>query len=76
MKMQNWVIWIQTVVYIKRNDIYKDTAKNVQTRFDTSNYELDEPLYEGKNNNVIGLIKDELGGRIMKKIVGLRSKTY
>ena len=76
MKMQNWVIWIQTVVYIKRNDIYKDIAKNVQTGFDTSNYELDEPLYEGKNKNVIGLIKDELGGRIMKKIVGLRSKTY
>ena len=69
MKMKNWVIWIQTVVYIKRNDIYKDIAKNVQTRFDTSNYELDEPLYEGKNKNVIGLIKDKLGGRITKKLL-------
>ena len=69
MKMQNWVIWIQAVVYIKRNDIYKDIAKNVQTRFDTSNYELDEPLYEGKNKNVIGLIKDKLGGRITKKLL-------
>ena len=67
--MQNWVIWIQAVVYIKRNDIYKDIAKNVQTRFDTSNYELDEPLYEGKNKNVIGLIKDKLGGRITKKLL-------
>ena len=67
--MQNWVIWIQAVVYIKRNDIYKDIAKNVQTRFDTSNYELDGPLYEGKNKNVIGLIKDKLGGRITKKLL-------
>ena len=25
---------------------------------------------------VIGLIKDELGGQIMKKFVGLRAKTY
>ena len=27
------------IVYIKTNDIYKDIAKNVETRFDTSNYE-------------------------------------
>ena len=28
----------------------------------------------GKNKNVIGLMKDELGGQIMKKIVQIRSK--
>ena len=37
------------IVYIKKDDIYKDTAyKNVETRFDTSNYELDRPLPKGK----------------------------
>ena len=36
-------------VYIKANDIYKDTAADVETRFDTSNYELDRPLLKGKN---------------------------
>ena len=51
-KKQNWVIWIQTVsiVYIKTDDIYKDIAEDVETRFDTSNYELDRPLPKGKNN--------------------------
>ena len=29
------------IVYIKPDDIYKDIAKDVETRFDTSNYELE-----------------------------------
>ena len=29
------------VVYIKTNDIYRDIAENVETKFDTSNYELE-----------------------------------
>ena len=28
------------IVYIKTNDIYKDIAEDVETRFDTSHYEL------------------------------------
>ena len=36
-------------VYIKTEDIYKDIAKDVETRFDTSSYELDTPLPIGKN---------------------------
>ena len=49
------------IVYIKRDDIYKDIAEDVETRFDTSNYELDRPLHKRKKKKVIGLIKDELG---------------
>ena len=37
------------IVYIKTCDIYKDIAKDIETRFDTSNYELDRPLPKGKN---------------------------
>ena len=31
-------------VYRKTDDIYKDIAEYVETRFDNSNYELDRPL--------------------------------
>ena len=62
--------------YIKADAIYKGNAEDVETRFETSNYELDRPLPKGKNEIVIGLMKDELRGKIMTKFVALRAKTY
>ena len=64
------------IVQIKINDIYKDIAEDIETRFDTSNYELDRSLPKEKNKKVIGLMKDELSGKIIKKFVRLRAKTY
>ena len=55
------------ILYMKADDIYKGIAEDVETRFDTSNYELDRTLPKGKNKEVIGLMKDELGGKIMTK---------
>ena len=63
------------IVQIKTDDIYNDIAEDVETRFDTSSYKLDKPLPKGKKK-VIGLMKDELGGKIMTKFVGLRAKAY
>ena len=37
------------IVYIKTEDIYSDIAKDIETRFYTSNNELDRPLPKGKN---------------------------
>ena len=31
------------IVYIKTYDIYRNITKDVETRFDTLNYELDRP---------------------------------
>ena len=44
--------------------------------FDTSNYEVNRPLPTGKNKAVIGLMKDELGGKIMTDFFAFRPKTY
>ena len=63
------------LVYIKTDDTYKNIAEDVETRFDTLNYELDRPLPKGKNKKLIGLTKEELGRKIMATFVGLRAKT-
>ena len=63
-------------VYIKTEDVYKDI-----TEFYTSSYELecnsiDRSLPKGKIKKLIGLMKNELGLKIMTKLVGLRPKIY
>ena len=63
------------IMNIKTNDFYKDISNDVENRFDTSNYEVRRPLSTGKNKKVIGLMKDELGGKIITEYVTLRPKT-
>ena len=62
------------IVYVKTDDIYKDISEDVETRYDTSNFELDRPLPKGRNKKAFRLMKDELGGKIMKEFIGLRAK--
>ena len=64
------------IMHIKTEDFYKNIAKDAEKRLDTSNYEINRPLPTGKNKKVNGLIKDELGGKIMTEFVVLRPKTY
>ena len=52
------------IMNIKAEDFYKDIVNDVEKRFDTSNYEVNRPLPTGKNEKVIGLMKDGLGGKI------------
>ena len=61
---------------IKTEDFYRDIAGDVEGRFDTSAYTNNRPLPIGKNKKVIGLMKDESGGEIMKEFVSLRPKMY
>ena len=53
------------IMNIKTNDFYEDIASDVENRFDTSNYEVNTILPTGKNKKIIGLMKDELGGKII-----------
>ena len=64
------------IINIKTNDFYEGIASDVENRFDTSNYEVNRPLPTGKYKRVIGLMKDELGGKIITEFVTLRPKTY
>ena len=49
------------IIYIKTDDICKDIGENVETRFDTSNYESDRPLPKRKKEKVLRLMKDDFG---------------
>ena len=55
------------VYEIETEDFHSNIAKDLKKRLDTSGYSKDDnrPLPIGENKKVIGLIKDELGGKIM-----------
>ena len=66
------------VIHIFTEDFFEDINNDVERWFDTSNYDkIDKrPLLIGKNKKVIGMFKDELGGKIMKEFCAPRAKTY
>ena len=47
------------IVYVKKEDTYKDIAEDVKKRFDTSNLEVDRPSPTGKNKKAMGLMKNK-----------------
>ena len=65
------------VIYVETEDFYKDIAGDVEKWFDTSNYNKnDERLLPiGINKKVIGMFKDELGGK-MTELIALAAKAY
>ena len=56
------------VLNIFTDDFFEDINNDVERWFDTSNYDKDYkwPLQIGVNKKLIGMFKDELGGKIMK----------
>ena len=66
------------IINIKTKYVYERFANDIEKWFDTTNYSEDDkgPLPRRINKKVIGLMKDELGGKIMIEFGALRSKTY
>ena len=64
------------IIHIITEDFFEDISNDVESWYDTSNYDENDkrPLPIGKNKKVIGLFKDELGGRIMKEFCAVREK--
>ena len=63
---------------IQTDDFFQDISKDLDQKFDTSNYPKDykSEIPTGKNKKVIGMMKDEAGGKIIKEFIGLRAKLY
>ena len=61
------------IINIKTEDSFEDISNDVEGWFDTSNYDKNNkrPLPIGKNKKVLGLFKDELGGKIITEVVAL-----
>ena len=59
------------------DDAYEEIKSDVKTRFDTSDYAIDNPYDMPRvNKKVPGVMKDENNGALMTEFVGLRSKMY
>ena len=71
---KDWSFFL--IAYIKTDDIDKDIAEDIDTRYDTSNYEFERTLPKGKNIILFELMKDQLRGKMLIKFAGLREKTY
>ena len=63
---------------IQTEDFYKDISGDIKDRFDTSDYPPNHPsgIPTGCNKKVLGMFKDEAGGKIIDEFVGLRAKLY
>ena len=65
------------VINIFTEGFFED-INDIERWFDTSNYDKNDkiPLKTGINENVIGMFKYELGGKIMKEFCAPRAKRY
>ena len=66
------------VLNIFTAEFFEDINSDVERWFDTSNYDKNHErlLQIGVNKKVTGMFKDELGGKILKKVCAFRAKTY
>ena len=61
---------------IKSENVYEEFFNWKDLLFDFSNYPKDSKFFDETNKKVIGKMKDEFGGVIVDKFLGLKSKMY
>ena len=63
---------------IKMKDFNKDINPDIEKRFDNSDNPTNHPsgIKTGLNSKVLGMFKDEAGGKQIVEFVGLRTKLY
>ena len=60
------------------DNLSKEYSLDLKEKFDTSNFPEDHPsgIEAEMNKEVIGMMKDEAGWKIIEEFVGLRAKLY
>ena len=63
---------------LKTDDFYFDIKDDIKKRFDTSDFPQghESGIISGDNKKVIGMFKDEVGGKQITHFIGLRPKLY
>ena len=56
-------------------DVYADFQENAEL-FDFADYPSDHPNFSTVNKKVVGKMKDECNGRLVREFIGLRAKQY
>ena len=82
------LVYVFLYIYIKTKygdkakllftDFYRDINRDIEKRFDTSDYPTNHPsgIKTGLNSKVLGMFKDETGWKQIVEFVGLRAKLY
>ena len=65
-----------SLVYEIKPDVVYEELFKWKDLFEFSSYSKDSKFFDSTNKKVIGKIKDEFGGVITDKFVGLKSKMY
>ena len=53
---------------IRTEDFYADIKDDIESKFDTSDYSKDHPLFSTTNKKVIGMFKDETCGKQIEEL--------
>ena len=72
-----WILIALLLIFLLKN-FFEYISNGVERWFDTSNYNENDkrPIQISVNKKLLGMVKDDLGGKTMKEFCALRTKTY